>query len=100
MKNLNLTSKIETCDSKKELEDAKYLLMLCEQKPDLVIKTEYGLGRYKFIKFNELQGNIVLEFNLLEDKHYKDTKSIYSNIGGTCFLSIPQYLYVYSSANA
>ena len=83
-----------------EAEDAKYLLLLCKEKPDLIIRTEFGLGKYKFVKFNELKGNLMLEFNLLEDKHFKDTNSINSNIGSTCFLSIHQYLYVYSSANA
>ena len=81
-------------------DDAKYIMMLCKEKPDIVIKTDFGVGKYKFIKFNELQGHLVLEFELLEDNHFKDTKSINSNIGDTCFLSISQYLYVYSSAFA
>ena len=81
-------------------DDAKYIMMLCKEKPDIVIKTDFGIGKYKFIKFNELQGHLVLEFELLEDNHFKDTKSINSNIGNTCFLSISQYLYVYSSAFA
>ena len=70
------------------------------ENPDVIIKTEFGIGKYKFIKFNELQGNLVLEFQLLEDNHFKDTNSINTNIGNTCFLSIHQYLYVYSSACA
>ena len=81
-------------------DDAKYIMMLCKEKPDIVIKTDFGVGKYKFIKFNELQGHLVLEFALLDDNHFKDTKSINSNIGNTCFLSISQYLYVYSSAFA
>ena len=81
-------------------DDAKYIMMLCKEKPDIIIKTDFGTGKYKFIKFNELQGHLVLEFSLLEDNHFKDTGSIHSNIGNTCFLSVSQYLYVYSSAFA
>jgi len=83
-----------------ETEDAKYLKMLCQERPDIIIRTEFGLGKYKFVQFTELQGNMVLKFNLINDKHFKDTTSIYTNIGETCFLSISQYLYVYSSATA
>ena len=97
MKHLNNQIDNNIC---KETEDAKYLMMLCQEKPDVLIKTEFGIGKYKFVKFNELQGNLVLEFQLLEDNHFKDTKSINTNIGNTCFLSVPQYLYVYSSACA
>ena len=81
-------------------DDAKYIIMLCKEKPDIIIKTDFGTGKYKFIKFNELQGHLVLEFELLEDNHFKDTGSIHSHIGNTCFLSISQYLYVSSSAFA
>ena len=78
------------------LEDIKYISMLCKEKKDLILKTEFGIGRYKFTKFNELQGKLVLEFQLLDDNRYKDTSSIYKNIGNTCFLTIQQYLSVYS----
>ena len=87
-----------TTTTNKDTENIKYLMLLCIEKPDLVIKTEFGTGRYKFNKFNELQGNLVLEFNLLNDNHYKNTKLIYANIGETCFLSVHQYLCVYSNA--
>ena len=42
--------------------------MLCNEKADLVIKTEFGIGHYKFLKFTELKGHLVLEFNLIEFK--------------------------------
>tara|TARA_Y100000590_G_scaffold96931_1_gene110177 strand:+ start:657 stop:947 length:291 start_codon:yes stop_codon:yes gene_type:complete len=96
MKNLN---QIENTIPK-ETEEAKYLMMLCQESPDIVIKTEFGLGKYKFVQFSELQGNLVLKFNLMNDKHFKDTTSIYANIGETCFLSISQYLYIYNTATA
>jgi hypothetical protein len=81
-------------------EDAKYLMMLCNENPDIVIKTDFGIGKYKFVKFNELQGSLVLQFELLEDNKFKDTGNINSNIGNTCFLSISQYLYVYNCASS
>ena len=65
-------------------------------KTEKTLKTEFGIGRYQFTKFNELHGNTVLEFELLEDNRYKDTSSINKNIGRTCFLTIQQYLSVYS----
>ena len=97
MKHLNRQINNNSCA---EAEDAKYIMMLCHERSDIVIKTEYGIGNYKFIKFNEFQGSLVLEFQLLEDNKFKDTNSIHSNIGNTCFLSVHQYLYVYSSACA
>ena len=97
MKHLN--SQINN-NSSRETEEAKYLMMLCQERSDIVIKTEYGIGNYKFVKLNELQGNLVLEFQLLKDNKFKDISSIHNNIGNTCFLSIHQYLYVYSSACA
>ena len=74
----------------------KYLEILCQEKSDIVLKTEFGTGRYKFVEFKELQGNIMLEFKLLKDLKFNDTKNIYDHIGGCCFLSIEQYLYSYS----
>ena len=48
-----------TITKNKDAENIKYLMLLCTEKPDLVIKTEFGTGRYRFRKFNELQGNLV-----------------------------------------
>ena len=36
------------------IDEVKYLTMLCNEKSDLVIKTEFGIGHYKFLKFTEL----------------------------------------------
>ena len=57
MEHINLNTKTNN-SLINDAEDAKYLLLLCKEKPDLIIKTEFGLGRYKFIQFNELQGNV------------------------------------------
>ncbi len=74
MKNTNINNTNKT-------DDIKYILMLCKEQKDLILKTEFGIGRYQFTKFNELHGNTVLEFELLEDNRYKDTSSINKNIG-------------------
>tara|TARA_B110000263_G_C15258933_1_gene487861 strand:- start:540 stop:827 length:288 start_codon:yes stop_codon:yes gene_type:complete len=78
------------------IEETKYIKMLCKEKSDIVLKTEFGTGRYKFVDFQELKGNLMLEFKLLKDSKYHDTKNIYNHIGASCFLSIEQYLYSYS----
>ena len=91
MKNININNNQNNSN-----EDMEYISMLCKEKTDLVLKTEFGIGRYKFTKFNELQGNVVLEFKLLDDNRYKDTASIYKHIGNICYLTIQQYLSVYS----
>ena len=83
-----------------DVEDTKYLMMLCAENPDIVIRTDFGIGKYKFVKFSELMGDLVLEFKLLDDNRFKDTSKINTNIGNICFLSISQYLYIYNYAAA
>tara|TARA_B100001250_G_C19574426_1_gene689084 strand:+ start:429 stop:716 length:288 start_codon:yes stop_codon:yes gene_type:complete len=90
MKNITRNNKNSQIDEK------KYIKILCNEKSDIVLKTEFGTGRYKFVEFKELQGNVMLEFKLLKDSKYNDTKNIYEHIGECCFLSIEQYLYCYS----
>ena len=73
MKNTNI-------NNNNSFDDIKYISLLCQEKKDLILKTEYGIGRYQFKKFNELQGKLVLEFQLLEDNRYKDTSKINNNM--------------------
>ena len=77
-------------------EKTKYIKILCNEKSDIVLKTEFGTGRYKFVEFKELQGNMMLEFKLLKDSRFSDTRNIYNHIGGCCFLTVEQYLCSYS----
>ena len=91
----NLNTQITT-NANNNIEDVKYLTLLCNEKSDLVIKTEFGIGHYKFLKFTHINGMFVLEFKLMDDNKYRDTNSIYSHIGKTCFLTTQQYLTVYS----
>ena len=95
MKNTSM-NEIKNIDLSNNFEEIKYISMLCKEKSDLILKTEFGTGRYRFTKFNTLQGKLVLEFNLQDDSRYKDTVLINKNIGNTCFLTIQQYLSVYS----
>jgi hypothetical protein len=90
MKNIN------RINNDKKMEETKYIKMLCNEKSDIILKTEFGVGRYKFVDFQELQGNLMLEFKLIKDSKYHDTKNIYNHIGACCFLSIGQYLCSYS----
>ena len=48
-------------------EETKYIELLCNEKADIILKTEFGTGRYKFVEFKELRGNLMLEFRLLKD---------------------------------
>ena len=96
MKLTSNTNSQSNHDQLQHLEEVKYLTLLCNERSDLIIKTEFGLGHYKFLKFSQINGNLVLEFNLLDDIKYNDTTSIYNHIGKTCFLTAEQYLAVYS----
>ena len=49
--NANTNTNSNTNNVTHEVEDAKYLLLLCKEKPNLIIRTEFGLGKYKFVKF-------------------------------------------------
>ena len=32
-------------------EETKYIELLCNEKADIILKTEFGTGRYKFVEF-------------------------------------------------
>ena len=61
MKNINKTHNY------KDIEKTKYIKILCDEKSDIVLKTEFGIGRYKFVDFQELKGNLMLEFRLMKE---------------------------------
>lgn len=77
-------------------ENSKFLELLCNEKSDIVIKTEFGVGHYIFEEFKELKGSLVLQFKLLDDNKFHDTNNIHNHIGNHCFLTVGQYLYAYS----
>jgi len=78
------------------IDEVKYLSLLCNERSDLIIRTEYGIGHYNFFQFTQLKGRLVLEFKLIDDNKYRDTNSIYQHIGEKCFLTAQQYITVYS----
>ena len=60
---------INKANNDTNIEKTKYIKMLCNEKSDIVLKTEFGTGRYKFVEFQELQGNVMLQFKLLKDSN-------------------------------
>ena len=49
MKHINKSNNnISNNTTLSNIEDAKYLMLLCKERSDLVIKTEYGVGHYRF----------------------------------------------------
>ena len=70
--------------------------MLCSENPNIFLRTEFGIGHYRFVDFKKLKGDLVLEFKLLEDSDYRDTENINEHIGELCLLTIGQFLYVHS----
>lgn len=48
----------------KDVNDTKYIKSLCNDNPNIIIRTEFGTGHYKFVDFKDLEGNVVLEFRL------------------------------------
>ena len=46
MKNININN-----NKPNNNEDMKYISMLCKEKTDLVLKTEFGTGHYRFVDF-------------------------------------------------
>ena len=43
---MNNTNGVNKNSSK---EETKYLELLCNEKSDIILKTEFGTGRYKFV---------------------------------------------------
>lgn len=87
-----METKINTLNA----DDNKCIKQLCNEDPDIVLKTEFGTGHYRFVDLKKMKDGLVLEFKLLEDSKYKDTQNINNNIGEMCLLTVGQFLYVYN----
>ena len=74
---------------------ADYLYMICREYPLLVIATECATGKYSFNRIGYRRSKMMLEFNLIMDEHYKDTKSISDNLGKRYYLTVDQFLNAY-----
>ena len=92
MKN-NYKTNANTLSNK--LEMVAYMQEICSEEPFMVIKTKYGVGKFHFEKALIHENQLLLEFHIVDDGQYKDTKSIVSNFGKTCFISSLNYLEAY-----
>ena len=69
---------------------------LCRDSPFLVINTPCGVGKYKFNKIGyDNKDKMVLEYILVNDNKYNDSKTILHKIGKFYYLSATQLLYAF-----
>ena len=80
-----------------KIRTSDYLYEVCKEYPVMVINTECGTGRYHFNCIGYRANQILIEYSLMLDKHYKDTKQISSNIGNKYYLTINQLLIAYKN---
>ncbi len=76
-----------------EINDVKYINEICKQNPLVVIKTQCGNGKYHYSGTTIINEEVVLEFLLVKDKHFKATDEIASTLGEKCYLDPYAYLY-------
>ena len=88
-------TKRETNKILNQVNSTGYLSQICNQNPYIILKTQCGTGKYSFQNISYRNEELVLEFKLIEDDKYDDTKSIAYNIGDMCFLTASQYLYAF-----
>ena len=90
MKRLYSENKVDAGNNK------SFFRKLCGDSPFLVINTPCGIGKYKFNKIGyDNNDKMVLEYILIEDKKYKDSKNILHNLGEFYYLSATQLLYAF-----
>ena len=97
-KNMNLNEIKKLEESKKLLDNVKnaeYISELCKNAPDITLNTQCGVGKYSFVKIAYKDGQLVIEFNLFVDDSLHDSQKILYNIGDKCFVSAPQFIYIY-----
>ena len=69
---------------------------LCNDSPFLVINTPCGVGKYKFNKIgHDNNDKMVLEYRLIQDGKYTNSKNILHNLGKFYYLSATQLLYAF-----
>tara|TARA_B100000676_G_C17290067_1_gene441962 strand:+ start:69 stop:365 length:297 start_codon:yes stop_codon:yes gene_type:complete len=92
MKNLNLKKQDVVVSNKSK----SFFKSLCNDSPFLVINTPCGVGKYKFNKIGyDNDDKMVLEYKLVEDGKYSDSKNILHNLGKFYYLSATQLLYAF-----
>ena len=70
-----------------------YFTDLCMQLPLLVIKTQCGLGKYKFNSIGTNETNLVIKYKLVTDKEFQDSDRISYYLGNICYFNAEQFLY-------
>ncbi len=74
-----------------------YLYEVCKEYPVMVINTKSGTGKYHFNCIGYKSNQLLIEFSLINDIHYKDTIQISSSIGSKYYLTINQLLFAYKN---
>tara|TARA_Y100000994_G_C15628079_1_gene415903 strand:- start:428 stop:727 length:300 start_codon:yes stop_codon:yes gene_type:complete len=93
MKNLNLKKQELVRNNSKS---NSFFKSLCNDSPFLVINTPCGVGKYKFNKIGyDNNDKMVLEYRLVQDGKYTDSKNILHNLGKFYYLSATQLLYAF-----
>tara|TARA_Y100000996_G_C22094366_1_gene467110 strand:- start:167 stop:436 length:270 start_codon:yes stop_codon:yes gene_type:complete len=77
-----------------------YLYEVCKEYPVMVINTECGTGKYHFNCIGYKSNQLLIEYSLITDEHYKDTIQISSSIGDKYYLTVAQLLIAYKNLAA
>ena len=80
-----------------KIKTSDYLYEVCKEYPVMVINTECGTGKYHFNCIGYRANQILIEYSLMLDNHYKDTKHISTKIGDKYYLTINQLLIAYKN---
>ena len=73
----------------------QYFRDICKISPTIVLNTQCGTGKYKFMNITYRHNKMVLEFHLLEDANFEDSYKIYDKIGNKCYLTANQFLFAF-----
>ena len=94
-KQQNLKNNINDSDLLNDLNNSKYLDEVCKLLPTLLIKTQFGIGRYQFNKLAYQDDDLVLLFKLSKDNKKLIHDEIEYHFGDQFIISASQYLYAY-----
>ena len=73
--------------------DIQYFTDLCKQLPLLIIKTQCGLGKYKFKSIGVDKSKLLIKYQLITDQGYQDSDKISHYLGNFCYFNAEQFLY-------
>ena len=66
---------------------------LCMQLPLLIIKTQCGLGKYKFNSIGTNKTKMVIRYKLISDGDFQNSDRIAYFLGDYCYFNAEQFLY-------